>query len=136
MRSMRGLAALACLAVGAMLLTACGSTYQQRAYALGQTYDLIQDGSITYMKTPNAKLATIDRIADADAKASPQVQNVLQCAEELQAIEDGTAPPDPMAVSLGLSASEVADAKSEACDGALARANGLVDMLGNLMGGE
>jgi hypothetical protein len=127
-----------CLLTALFFLSACGSTIGQRAYAVGQTYDLLQDGANAYLdtqlKAKNPKLETVDRIADADAKASPQVQALLKCAEDLKRAEDGTLPPD--AAALGLSASEVAEAKEEACESALARANKAIDDVDQALNGD
>lgn len=125
-------------AVGlALLIAGCGSTIQQRAYAAGQTYSVLQSGALATIKilspagqpVSDAHLATIDRIAEADAKVSPQVQAALKCAEDLQRAEEGPDEEDAQAAALGLSASEVAEAQADACEAALSRVNAGIEFV-------
>lgn len=119
------------LAAVALCLAACGTTIQQRAYTVGSAYSLVQQGAIKYMQLGKPSADIADKIADADARASSEVQSALQCAAELLA---PTVPAD--AAMLGLDAGDVADAKTEACESALSRANEAVDTASAVLKGN
>lgn len=119
----------------ALVLTGCSlfkdTTIQQRAYAVGQSYNLVQKGAITYLQVGHPSPDVANKIADADSKASPQVQAALNCAADLIDPKG-----DDMAAKLGLDADQVAEAKTEACEATLSRANQAAEDVSNALKGN
>lgn len=124
------------LAVAAtLMLAACGNTFQEKAYKLGQSYELSQQAAIGYMEVAKPSSEITGKIADANAKAAPMVKEVLTCARDLLAAEEtGAAPAD--AAELGLDADAAIAAKEEACEGLLSRALLVLDALDGAVKGS
>lgn len=102
----------------AVALTACSGddAFQKQAYALGQSYALVQKGAITYLEVAEPSQDVKDRINRADDKAAPLVKQVLECAKSML----GEPPaPEPGAVELGL---EPEEALAATCEGYLSEA--------------
>lgn len=123
------IAALACIAVGAMLLTACQSDFATRAYKIGEAYNIGQKAANDYREVAKPSAEVDDKIHFAMMKASAQVKQLLVCARDLVAAEE-TPPEVPAdAAALGLDSGDVIEAKEEACEGLLSRANAAISLL-------
>jgi hypothetical protein len=122
----RSIKAFAVLAVSA-LLAACGTTFVERAYKTGEAYNIAQDAANDYREFAKPSLEVDTKIHHAMMKASVEVKNLLACASELVAAEE-TPPEVPAdAAALGLDSGDVVEAKEEACEGLLSRANKVID---------
>lgn len=114
------------LAVAAtLMLAACGSTFQEKAYKTGQAYELAQQGAIGYMEVAKPSAEVTGKIKAANDKAAPMVKDLLTCAKGL--LQPPTVTPE--AAALGLDADDVQEAEEEACEGLLSRATRAVQML-------
>jgi hypothetical protein len=117
------------LAVAAtLMLAACGNSFQEKAYTLGQSYELSQQAAIGYMEVAKPSSEITGKIKNANDKASPMVKEVLECARDLLAAEETGAVPAE-AAALGLDADAALDAQEEACEGLLSKALLVIDAL-------
>jgi hypothetical protein len=124
------------LAVAAtLMLAACGSSYQEKAYTLGQSYELSQQAAIGYMEVAKPSSDVTGKIKDANDKAAPMVKEVLQCARDMLAAEETGAVPAE-AAALGLDADAALEAKEEACEGLLSKALLVIDALDGAVSGS
>lgn len=127
-RSIFGVLALA----AGLLLAACSgdNSFQQQAYALGQSYALAQKGAIVYMQTAEPSSETTGKILRADEKAAPMVKDVLTCAKSML---EPAPEPEPAAVELGLDGEE---ARAAECQSLMSQALLALDALRNAVRGD
>jgi uncharacterized protein (DUF1501 family) len=105
-------------AVGlALLLTGCGTSFPEKAYKVGQSYELSQQAAISYIEVAKPSAEVTHKIKNANDKAAPMVKQVLSCAKSLV---DET--PAPEATALGLDADDALEAQEEVCEDLLSRA--------------
>jgi hypothetical protein len=107
---------LAIAAIG-LLLTACGTTFPEKAYKVGQSYELSQQAAIGYMEVAQPSAEVTGKIKNANDKAAPMVKQVLNCAKSLVAGETS-----PEAAALGLDTDTALAAQEEVCEDLLSKA--------------
>lgn len=111
---------VASMALAVTLLAGCADhSYLKDAYAVGQSFKLVQEGEKAYLTHGNPTKEAAAAIDEADAKATSVVSGLIDAAIDVEK-------PDPTMEAAGLSAAEVKQSKADAFTSLLDLAKGAI----------